>query len=267
MLSTTLRSPSSSRSRPLKGLVGLAALGVACSLSPLARAEEPAEVAAEPAPAAAAPAAPVPFTAPAPVVQTVPFGAPAAAPVPAPVSAPATPTRAAPSSAPAEGEGEERPKPGQWYGYQTLAVDAGALALVAMSVRAESGEVALAALGTYVIGPPIVHFAHGNVAKGFGDLGLRVGLPVGGALVGAGLGCVLGGCAGGDFAGLAAAFGALVGGASGGVTAMILDWALLSREPGRQPRERKDARRWPVSLTPSLAVTPTGGAMGVGGVF
>ncbi len=267
MLSTTLRSPSSSRSRPLKGLVGLAALGLACSLSPLARAEQPTEIASKPAPAAApvpAPAAPVPFTAPAPVVQTVPFGAAAPAPAPAPPR-PAFPTRAAPSSAPPEGEGEERPKPGQWYGYQTLAVDAGALALVAISIRTKSVELAMVSVGTSVFGPPIVHFAHGDGVKGFSDFGLRVGLPAGGVLVGAGLGCMFGGCSATRFESIAEV-GALAGGALGAATAMVLDWAVLSREPGR-PRGRTDARAWPVSLTPSLAVKPAGADVSLGGAF
>ena len=268
---------------PRARLAALAVVGLACSLAPLARADVPAEPApaptepgpapAEPAPAptqpAPAPATPAPLAGPGAAAETVPFGPGA---TPARPTASSAPRRAAPPPPPppppAEDE-DERPKPGQWYGYQTLAVDLAGLAVGALSIRAGSGELALVSLGTYVVGPPVVHFAHGNVAKGFGDFGLRLGLPVGGALVGVGVGCLLGGCGGrGDFAGYAAAFGGLVGGASGGVAAMILDWALLSREPGaRPPREPKAARGWPVSLTPSLAVTPAGGALGVGGAF
>jgi hypothetical protein len=260
-------------------LAAVAAFGLGCSLAPLAHADE--GVAAEPPSAAAAPAAPAPAVPatpvlPAPTAPAAPAVAPAAPVVVvavAPCAAPTRPARstrcAAPQRAPDEEE-DEPPKPGHWYGYQTLGVDLGALALLALSVQSESGGLALASLGTYVVGPPIVHFAHGNIGKGFGDLGLRLGLPVGGALVGVGFACVLGGCGGhGDFAGYAAAFGGLVGGASGGVAAMIIDWALLSREPSRQaPREPRDAgARRPVTLTPSVAVPPSGGALGLGGVF
>jgi hypothetical protein len=246
-----------------RGLVGLVVVGLACSWAPLARADVPAEPA--PAPVESAPALPASALAPAAPsapAETVPFGPGATPARPTPSS---TPRRAAPPPPPADDE-DERPKPGQWYGYQTLAVDAASLALAAMSVRTGSGALGLASLGTYVIGPPIVHFAHGHVGKGFADLGLRLGLPVGGALVGVGIGCALGGCGGGgDFAGYGAAIGGLVGGASGGVAAMILDWALLSREPGqRAPRQREAAE---VTLRPSLAVTPTGGALGLGGAF
>lgn len=231
-------------------LAALAALSFALGIPQLAHADEP-QVAVDAAPVAV-PARPEP---PAPVAPFVP----SAAPAPAPTSAP-TPDANEPNQ-----EDDDRPKPGQWYGYQTLAVDVASLALVALSIRAQSGEFALASLGTYVIGPPIVHFAHGNVAKGFGDLGLRLGLPVGGAFLGAGIGCALGGCSGhGDFAGYGAVIGAVFGTVSGGVAAMILDWTLLSREPGTSP---KASGRRAVNLAPSLAVTPTGGALGLGGSF
>ena len=36
----------------------------------------------------------------------------------------------------------------------------------------------LLGLSTYVLGGPIVHFAHGNAGKGFASLGLRVGAPL-----------------------------------------------------------------------------------------
>ncbi len=175
--------------------------------------------------------------------------------------APATSSPAALVAAPTEDDEDPPRKPGEWYGYQTLLTDVAAAGMFGLAVKSGSSMFAVASVSTYVLGAPIVHFAHGHVGKGFGDLGLRLGLPVGGALVGAGLACAFGGCSGkGDFAGYAPAIGGVLGAASGGVAAMILDWALISREPAA-PRAAK------VRLTPSLAITPAGGSVGLGGAF
>lgn len=52
-----------------------------------------------------------------------------------------------------------------WYGYQTLAIDFAVLALLGAPP---------AAVATYFLGAPVVHFMHGNVGRGFGSLGLRL---------------------------------------------------------------------------------------------
>jgi hypothetical protein len=83
-----------------------------------------------------------------------------------------------------------------WYGWQTLAADAGAVLSIAAAVGLnkledecsaegghceayETGAIALLVLGagTFVFGGPIVHFSHGYVGKGFGSLGMRLAAP------------------------------------------------------------------------------------------
>lgn len=69
----------------------------------------------------------------------------------------------------------------RWYGWQTLALDGLALtALVATPsqyVDDESAGTGLfyAAIGTFVLGGPIVHAAHGNWGRAAGSAALRLG--------------------------------------------------------------------------------------------
>jgi hypothetical protein len=68
-----------------------------------------------------------------------------------------------------------------WYGWQTLATDAIALGpLVLMAaMNGDGAEVFVPlALGTYVLGGPIVHATHGNWGRAGGSLSLRVGAPI-----------------------------------------------------------------------------------------
>jgi hypothetical protein len=39
---------------------------------------------------------------------------------------------------------------------------------------------ALVSVGAYGLGPPAIHFVHGDLAKGIGSIALRVGMPVAG---------------------------------------------------------------------------------------
>jgi hypothetical protein len=99
----------------------------------------------------------------------------------------ATPALAAPPATPLEeAVGETPPSPPEassdtppspladtqqrhWYGWQTLIVDgAGILTLPV-----------LVGVGVYLVGPPIVHWAHGRVGLGFADIGMRLGLAFG----------------------------------------------------------------------------------------
>jgi hypothetical protein len=132
-----------------------------------------------------------------------------------------------------------KPRPsteGDWYGWQTALVDVGGIALGLYGQfrprgpeEASPGHPALnVGFGMAFTGAliaPIVHFANGNVGRGFIDFGARAG----GALVGAGLG-VASYCAatGGEdgCAGLGASFGLL----GGSVAMAILDASVLARK-------------------------------------
>ena len=155
---------------------------------------------------------------------------------------------------------DEPPATTLWYGWQTLAVDAGlfgtSLALARVNA---SGATALGVSG-YLLGAPFVHFAHGNVGKGFLDGGLRAGAAVVGVL-------------GGIFAGAASNKGSLgslldgmevgseIGLAVGCITAVTLDAAVLAREKVPAAADR------PVSFAPTFAVTARGASAGLGGTF
>lgn len=146
----------------------------------------------------------------------------------------------------------------QWYGWQTLSLDAAAVLLA----FGASGGTALSeaaplmgatSLGTYALGAPITHLAHDNPGRAIGSLLLRGGLPI--AFGAAGVG--IEDCPdGGDFCGLS---GALYGGLVGALTAVVVDATLLSYE--EVPVEE--------SALPNigLAVDPRGAALVVGGRF
>ena len=197
----------------------------------------------------AAPASPPPEAPPAPEVvapEAVPEAVAPAAVAPEAV-APAAAAEASPSVAaqpesvaidpelflePGESELEvsDAPTEEHWYGWQTLATDgASFVLLIAAGATAASGAEAGGALGglsltTYLLGGPIVHFAHENVGRGFGSLALRGGLPI---VFGA-VGVQLEDCSDGDwFCGLS---GAVLGGLLGIVTAITVDASLLGYE-------------------------------------
>ena len=126
----------------------------------------------------------------------------------------------------------------RWYGYQPLVIDvasatmftAGVFAVARDGDDTSAATPILLGLGGYVLGGPIVHWAHGHVLKGFVDLGLRLALP----LVGLGLGTLVTDVFGprtndtGAFAGTLAGVGA----------AMVADAAILGWEPPpRRPAE------------------------------
>jgi len=122
----------------------------------------------------------------------------------------------------------------RWYGWQILIVDATALASGLGALGFRSPELAYFALGSYVLGGPIVQFANGYAVRGFASLGLRVLLPVAGAglfgLAGASGGSSSYGVSSGAVSGVA--FGAGLG----VLTAVAID-AAMAREkaPDQQP--------------------------------
>lgn len=107
-----------------------------------------------------------------------------------------------------------------WYGWQNLLVDVAALAVAIVSVNADAS--ALASVGIYLLGGPIVHCAHGQRGRGFGSLGLRFAMPIVGLL-----GC--GVFADGDDSACSLE-GIILGGAVGMLGAIIIDAAVLAHE-------------------------------------
>jgi hypothetical protein len=117
-----------------------------------------------------------------------------------------------------------------WYGWQSLSVDgASLLLLIAAGAASDSGDdeianvMAYGALGGYLLGGPVTHFAHDNPGRGLGSLALRAGLPFAFGAIGS----KLESCEGGDFCGVS---GAVVGGMLGIASAIAIDAAVLGRE-------------------------------------
>jgi hypothetical protein len=108
-----------------------------------------------------------------------------------------------------------------WTGWQTLATDGSAVGILLLGITvptSASGVPPAVSTGVFELGAPIVHFARGDVAKGFGSIALRVTLPLLGYLVGTGFRPTSGDAESG-------VIGA-VGGAAGAVAidASVLGW-------------------------------------------
>jgi hypothetical protein len=144
-----------------------------------------------------------------------------------------------------------------WYGQPMLLVDIAASAMIWGAVELEDERPGLASLGglTFVFGPPIVHLANGEVARGLASFGLRTSLPLTVALLGlvadSGSACRDDICDP-SFEGFF--WGGLVGMVSG---ALLDDFLLAHHEVRVAP-----------SWTPTVASAPGGGlSFGVGGTF
>ena len=144
-----------------------------------------------------------------------------------------------------------------WYGYQTLLTDGAAVAMFAGGAATDH-----AALGagsgalTYFLAAPLVHLAHDNRSGAGKSLALRLLAPVGGALVGGTFGYAIEGK--GDYALLAPLLfgigGAMVG---AGVASLVDAFAFARTKP--------DASS--ITAIPSIALTPKGASIGLGGRF
>jgi hypothetical protein len=128
-------------------------------------------------------------------------------------------------------------------------------ALIPFSAGDPGIGVALGATGA-VLGGPIVHWAHGHVARGFGSLGINLGMPLVGSLVGLGVGST--------WSARVAAAG--VGAAIGLVAALVLDVSLLAYDelPPAQTQARRTSR---VVLLPDVQLSAGRTTFGVVGVF
>jgi hypothetical protein len=173
---------------------------------------------------------------------------------PAPCPAPAPPPRAAAKPKRAE------PSQTEWYGWQTIATDVLAVALLAGSGDSDDGRQVAAGLGVYLLGGPAVHLAHGELGKAGNSLGLRAGLPLAGGVLGYGLGAL--GCGDSEESlgdalcpvGMTA-LGVLVG----AVGAVAIDAGAIAKKEVRP--------KLAVSLAPSVVPTKQGTTFGLAGTF
>lgn len=163
----------------------------------------------------------------------------------------------------------------RWYGWQTLLILGGSTTVglvigVGGGAAARSGTVA--AIGASIggagllFGGPIVHWANGHLARGFGSLGLNFGMPIAGAGLGLAVACAGGGCSSkSDGSGLF--FGPVIGGGLGSIAAVVLDVSLLAYEPvGANPSTAsRKARQW--TLAPDVEMTRQKTTFGFAGVF
>ena len=161
-------------------------------------------------------------------------------------------------------------KRSHWYGWQTLIVDGvwvvGGPLLGTVSLGAGSGLV----LGGYFLGPPIVHWSHGEVGRGFADLGIRVGAPTVLGLLG--YAALSGGSRNSE--GALSAAGAVIGAGLGIIAAVVIDASVLAYEPAGEEddeakaRVRRRSAFVPASITPMFAPRTGGGAIfGVSGTL
>jgi hypothetical protein len=192
-----------------------------------------------------------------------------------PPAVPSTPLGAAPA-----------PAPKVWYGYETLTVDgvSALLGIVGGVVNAATGTSqvgsAIGGVGVvgYVLGAPIVHWVHGRVETGLGDLGIRFFAPGAGALVGLIAGTIIGSQSrncnnDGDLGNCGTGLGLIFGAAAGAVAAVAIDAAVLAWEtttPSPAETGRSDAPGFSIVPVVRVARGEEGRAravVGVGGTF
>lgn len=143
----------------------------------------------------------------------------------------------------------------RWYGWQTLMLDALWMVGIPASLKDQNGTGLFLVSGVdYLLGAPIVHWAHGHGVKGAGSLFMRITPLV------AGIAIAAGGSGNGDeglsnfFTGLAVLY-------VGGVVAAAIDAAVLAHEDVPQ------APPPPLTVAPRLSLTKGGATLGVAGAF
>ncbi|MDI3284265.1 hypothetical protein [Polyangium sp. 15x6] len=141
----------------------------------------------------------------------------------------------------------------RWYGWQTL-IGIGAADAVAFPLS----SVKLVLFGPITLGlrafvPPIVHWSHGHIGKGFGSLALNLCLPFATAGIGAGLGLQWGRD---DIPGVSM----ILGGFIGVLAAPAIDMAVLSTEVVEAPSAKASRPFFPRVM----AVVPMASADRVG---
>jgi len=201
------------------------------------------------------PSLPEPPPAPEGAVQPAPAAHEGAtAPTP-PSPAPAAPLPPMMVPMPAPPVADAPPMKSHWYGGQILLVDAVSISVLVLGAGSSDTEgLVWLGVGGYVLGGPIVHWAHGNAGRGFGSLGLRVGAPIVGAFAGAGTEDCSGG---GELCGLA---GAAIGFLVGATAAIVIDSAALAYED-------VPARTEAIRVVPNVGVSRNGMSLGLNGSF
>ena len=158
-------------------------------------------------------------------------------------------------------DARRKPEGSRWYGWQTLATDGAAVALLAIGVAAEKGPVIGVSAATFALGGPIVHLAHGRGGAAAGSLGLRVGIPVAGFFVGAAMQHCNHTSEADDLCGFE---GAAIGMLAGAGIAMLLDSALLAHEDARREQPQRVARLF---VSPAVSMSKSSGTVGLVGTF
>jgi len=152
-----------------------------------------------------------------------------------------------------------------WYGWQTLAADAGSLAmLAAAAAMVQNGQTGAApdvtaALGAlaYVTGAPTIHALHGRPGGAVADALLRVAAPM------AGFG--IGYAAASSCSSLSCSSSVTLAWMGVGVAVpILLDAAVFAEEPTHHIAAEQ--ARGP-TVGPTLAVGRTGASAGLGGTF
>ena len=116
-----------------------------------------------------------------------------------------------------------------WYGYQTLLVDAFGYAMFAWGVGADEGLLGWAGVLTLSVGSPLVHAVHGNSSAAQPSLGLR--LLAGVTVIAGAMLCVVGLLGSGEGDSNDAACAVFVVGLVAFPVMTLVDAVVLAREP------------------------------------
>jgi hypothetical protein len=157
-----------------------------------------------------------------------------------------------------------------WYGWQTLIADGATLALWIGGSAANTQALTDVGWASYLLAPPIIHWAHGKVGIGFASLGIRIAAPLVLGLTGLAVGCAAGGSSGnsnnglyGLAAGCAVGFG--VGVLTGYAGAVVLDAAVFSYKKERVVQGGYTATSF--TIQPNLSLVHGHETLGVLGTF
>lgn len=142
-----------------------------------------------------------------------------------------------------------------WYGRQTLVVDGLSASFLLTGMATETPELSVTGGLGYIFGGPIVHWAHGEVGRGFGSFGIRLGMPVLGAILFSPLDS-------GDQPSGRGPSASAAGFGLGMVGAVLMDVSLLTYE--RVPVKTKKRS---LALQPTFAWSETTLSLGVAGAL